>query len=1123
MFRLITGDAGSGKTTRLTESVRADLAAARHILLIVPEQQTVTTERAMAGILPPEACLFFEVTNFTRLSDTVFRMCGGLAGKSCTPAEEQVLMWRTLSELSPLLHTLRDRPDARAVTKMRAVVHELRAARLSPGVLEAAANGVADSALSDKLHDYALISSTYHALLSEYFTDSADRLDRLAEMLYEKKPLADYAVYLDGFSSYTEQQYAVIDALMHCHSLCVTLCTPPHPQKNLCALEALYTRDKLLAMASSAGVPCETERLEGSRRLTDPALAFAAENIYRVDYASLSPYEGKPSDALTMVEAPDPTEACAFVAADILRRVQEQGCRYADFAVICSSAASYEGVLDAALAQNGIPCFFSHSADTLSLACVKMIFCAYAVICGNFRTDDVIAYLKCGAAGIGSDVCDELELYAETWKLDGARWYDTDDWNMSPDGLEAPHSEGRRAYIRDKLDRINTARKTFVPPLHAFAEIAKEPHTVAMHARALTEFLLAIVLPAQLDSRAEALAACADNLAQSYEQLWEVICDALDTLCLLLPDTVMRADEFSDLLKLLLGAVRLGSLPSSLDEVTVGEAALIRSEAVPYVYLLGVNEGEFPAAPQESSAFTEQERISLAALGAPTPDSAEIRAARQLYTFYRALTLTSKSACVIWSRTGAAMEAAAPSDAVVRLRRLLGNSYPVLYLSRENLPDRIRSAGEALARLGQCEGTNTGAALKQALHGDPKGQIAVAALEEPLCNRERTLTPAVAADLYAGDIALTESRLSKYLACPLSYFCTYTLKLDSGREAEFNAAHIGTFLHALLEHFFGEVRARGWNMHALSEEQQRDVLEAVFDEVVSETLPPAEAQRPRTHYLLSALRRHAAAVIACMCEELRHSRFEPAMFEVPIDRRNPDLPSPVAFRAEDGTQIFVYGVIDRVDTLRVGNNVYVRVVDYKTGKMKFSPDKIPEGESLQMPLYLFSLLKTDSAAFREKLGVKEDGRILPAGVLYLSSLADTGASNTPPAGEEAQALAARIPQRSGLVASDPAMLAAMDDTGGDYLPVKFKKDGTPDARSEKYLYTPEMFDRLLEEIGQVLTDIASDMKHGNLAATPMQDGKSAKACAYCPYKPICRNTRKPTETVDGGEETDGEA
>ena len=71
--------------------------------LIVPEQQTVIAESMMSERLPASSNLVFEVTNFTRLANTAFRALGGLAGEYCDSAKKALIMWKALTELSPVL------------------------------------------------------------------------------------------------------------------------------------------------------------------------------------------------------------------------------------------------------------------------------------------------------------------------------------------------------------------------------------------------------------------------------------------------------------------------------------------------------------------------------------------------------------------------------------------------------------------------------------------------------------------------------------------------------------------------------------------------------------------------------------------------------------------------------------------------------------------------------------------------------------------------------------------------------------------------------------------------------------------------------------------------------------
>ena len=85
-------------------------------VLLVPEQETLSAEAEMALTLSPSFPLFLEVTNFSRLANTVFRKLGGVCYRYANDAAEALLMWKSLDALAPLLHV--PRSDASAVEEM---------------------------------------------------------------------------------------------------------------------------------------------------------------------------------------------------------------------------------------------------------------------------------------------------------------------------------------------------------------------------------------------------------------------------------------------------------------------------------------------------------------------------------------------------------------------------------------------------------------------------------------------------------------------------------------------------------------------------------------------------------------------------------------------------------------------------------------------------------------------------------------------------------------------------------------------------------------------------------------------------------------------------------------------
>ena len=138
MLRLICGDFGVGKTTKLYKSIQERTEKRERSFLLVPEQMTVQVEEAALSLLPESAPLFFEVSNFSRLANTVFRKHGGLSYRYASAGTRALVMWRTLLDLAPYLTAAADRPDLGEVRRMLSAISELRAASVTAEDLQSA-------------------------------------------------------------------------------------------------------------------------------------------------------------------------------------------------------------------------------------------------------------------------------------------------------------------------------------------------------------------------------------------------------------------------------------------------------------------------------------------------------------------------------------------------------------------------------------------------------------------------------------------------------------------------------------------------------------------------------------------------------------------------------------------------------------------------------------------------------------------------------------------------------------------------------------------------------------------------------------------------------------------------
>jgi len=1053
----------------------------RKCILLVPEQETLSTEAEMALSLPPSFPLFLEVTNFSRLANTVFRMLGGICYRYADDASEALLMWKTLDALTPLLHV--PRSDVSAVEETLSALSELYALGIDEEALSAAATRLPEGdRLKEKLEDLSLIFHTYRGERSEIYGSHAEDLDRLALLLKENTPFKDTVFFVDSFSSFTEQEYRILGALMRQTDVYVALSLKEGEHPSLCFEETKETKERLSRLAPTT--PAVTDGVEDA---LSPALRHAKDHLFRADKA-LMPFEEENS-ALSLWRAKNPFEAADAIAADIAARIRD-GARLGDFVIFVRDMKKYDGIIDAALARQGLPFFSSVTREVFSFSFVRMILAAYDVLVKGYRAGDVVAFLKCGFGDIPHDDIDLFEIYVNFWHISGKRFEGAAPWTMKPSGYAKDLSESDKA----TLARVNCVKTAFREMLRPLKEGAVDGDTVKTHATALYSFFKHIGAEGQLLSMAKKERSLSHaSEADALERLFGVVLGMLDTACEVAGEMTLSRQQFADMLGIMFSSVSFGQLPTSPDAVTVGSADMLRARNTKYAYLLGVNEGEFPATVAAGGAFADSERKVLETLGLPLAFDPIIRASREQFCFLRALTSPSEHVTVVAYDKTAAGGAAPPSTLFGRLEKMFGKGTKI-----EKIEPYTPKAALALSL------TN---AEREALTGilKEKGgyEQFLAGGDVPIAETECYIDPSLVKSIFPETVKMSQSRFDDYRLCSFSYYCKHLLGLSGETRAEFNALNIGSMIHAILERLFLVLKEEGKSIKTVEREDIAPYVRELCRAYIQEICPKEMLESPRLMHLLSRLERSATLICEDVFDEFAQSAFEPAFFEFNVGRSG--APDPIAFELEDGAKMLFHGQIDRIDTYRHSDGqLYLRVVDYKTGAKSFSVEDVRKGKNLQMLLYLFSLWRSKNTDFSTLLGLKEGETVMPAGVSYMIASVKDVPLDAPKNAEEVKEAAKDKLKRSGLTLADEEIARALDKLlSGHYLPVKKDKNG--DIVWDKSFASLEEMGALFDEMQAVVSEIGGNMRKGKACAEPDEEplGRGT-VCDSCAFKPICR-------------------
>ncbi len=1083
MLSFILGSPASGKTAEVIRRVKADLENEKKVLMIVPEQDILSSERAVSTAIAacPEI-MNLEVVSFRRFCNTVFRSLGGLCYNYLDKGGQAVMMWRVLSELSGQLSTFRQdsSSDIGLVSSLVGLCDEFADYNVKPIDLENAVGGLSDE-LVPKATDIVTIYNLYDEYIHEGFDSAKDDLVKVAALLSDSDILRGTNIYVDSFSGFTPAEYELINVLIRkADNLTVTLCIEETRDAEIFS-NVINTKKRLASMAQRDNISVAEDAVLTCDRAAD--LKFFETYCY--DSYSKEEFTARP-EHISLVKAGDIYGECELVCADIMKQIRG-GMRYRDITVVMGNSSDYTGILDSLFERHGIPCHFSVKKDILQKPIVKLIISALNIITYNWRLGDVISYLKTGLCGISAEECDIIEEYASTWSIQGSMWKLDSVWNMNPDGYTDRTNEYTAAY----LDRINDIRDRLREPVLRLADGINGRSTADECARAIYGFLCETVDTYGFDDEDTAV--------------YNALIAALEQLSVCGGDVEIRdLETLKRLIRLLTSQTDFSIIPATVDQINCTSATALKSTGVKKCYILGAVDGSFPGVFGENRLLNEELRSALCQNNISLPNDPEELATAELYSFWKGVLCAADTVISYYTGSLDGKEVL-PSACIYELKKLFPDI--VERTSADfDIYDLVYDTETAFDRINDSVYSSAMAGL---LGDDARYADAIRALSVPLTTTICSVDDPENLKVFSGDINLTQSRVDSYLKCSFAYQLDFVLGLNEQRKVSYNPRDIGNFIHALLEEFFTCMRDAAKEGREIDEAETEKLVTRLIDAYLEKTCGNALKVSRRMMALFKRLKRQSLVFIHSLYDEFRNSDFKPVLFEVSIEKGTDKGISPFRVELSDGSEVYIYGQIDRVDTYEKDGCVYVRVVDYKTGSKKFKREDLEKGLNLQMFLYMFSIMENQDKFCRM---AECKGKLVPAGVLYYmaklpeisyESIVDTETAETDVIG---------MIERQGMVLDDDEIIKAMSKTEGDIPLPKGVTTGSK-ANSPDSVYTLETLNDIKDTISDTLSRIATGLKRGKADAEPMQRGRES-SCKNCRMRPICRHAK------DGG--TDNE-
>ena len=885
------------------------------------------------------------------------------------------------------------------------------------------------------------------------------------------------------------------------------------------------------------------------------------ENVSVVKIVGGKEVDGK--NYIRLWECRDPEEQLSCIAQEIRRKVREEGLRYRDIAVLAPNLEEMSGSFDKIFEMYDIPFFPDYTRRLRNSPFTEAIISLLNAEEKNYDYDSMFSLLKTGVmTSLDRETISLLENYAIARNVKGfRRWSRSFSYfNNNTDIYEA--EEEARKKLMEPLAKVHAGfiggGKTVGDLISAIRLFMEENHYEEKIAEASVRLEKDGDIP----------------LSNVYSSLYENLDLFLLKMQEVLGNEKVSLREFAEIFKTGIGEIRIGTIPAVLDSVTVGDIERTRVPEVKVIFLINLNDGVVPKPGKPAKILTDNDKDRIEELfdrlGIDKTLAPNEKKSLYIEQFYLYLCMTKPTRELIlsyckMSRSGEELE---KSYIISRLQgifsrlstekrspeRFMGTEKTDAYFFTEMMREALYGGGLESTAIDMSGGDTAGMnGIEAEKHGGDAtgcGSTGVAAgaggyswadaavLYSIFRDRKRIVD--TAAGYGRDDKRLSEeaveaarrslmsqsvSKLEEYANCEYKFFLNHLLKLEERESYSFDPLQFGNIIHSALEGLFREMDGKSlqetydrWKNISDEEisKKMRNAIDTQFRSKSDELLAPDGTilAEGKSRFIMNSIYQLGERTARNLSRHIRGGAMSPRFYEEKFDSKDSFENSGVSIPGVAGRIKFT-GKIDRADIYEDGDNVYLRIVDYKTGNNSFTYTDLLYGRQLQLTAYL-SVMQEKVRILYERAGRKVN--VIPVGMYYYP------VSNpiiTRPEDMSEEAVQKAITQElrlKGIASSEPEHLELQEKgisdpefrKGGaanilalDFYTRKFGENEAGSVKGDHLTVSPDEFKYIESYAKLKMTELTKDMFDGHIVKDPVRSGTNT-ACSWCPYRDVCR-------------------
>lgn len=1083
MINYIIGGAGTGKSTEIIRLTEKKIDEGISPIIIIPDQFSFEFDKKLYTNLGLKRYNQTDALSFSRLAEFIFLEHGGKSGEYADELAKTAIMYQAIREVcknKSLKYFTKQAERENFIEYTLNLMEELKKSDISISKLyEKTIDN--DKQLKDKINDIALIGTVYNDILEKNkLKDKLNDITEAAEIAGENGYFKGKTIFIDEFDSFSFDELKILEVIVsQAKDIYISLradSTDDFMSKYSVFSSVGFTYFKFNEMAKKYSIECNTTILDKKYRFKSETIEHISSNIFRKKSAS----KCNSSDNFKIIEARDFYQEAEYICSEICGLIKDEKYRYNDIAIISRYPEEYSGIFESCFKRYHIPYFMDTEKSVMHTSIMLMISSILEIISHEKPdTETILRYAKTQLLGINYEHISMLENYCYRWNIQGYTW-------------KNPFT----ADIEENIT-IEETRKKIIEPL---AELRKKCiNTDGFHiCTAIFEYLEEMEIPKNINGLADDYNKNGyEYMGKELKRLWGCLIDIFDVLAKILNDTKISPSQFCNILKSMLKQNKYNNPPHSLDAVTVSSSSRARLNEPKAVFVIGVNEGFFPAVSIQQGLLSENDKENLKHYGIEFSKNLANIITDEKFNFYKTVSACSEKLYISYALSDAMGNSRFASNVISQIENMFSTNIKY-YACGYNFSFYSPTKESAYYNYVQHFNINNDDIknIETVLNNIPVYNDKIKYLKMINENYDFQIdNKKLMKKALSSKFNISATRFENYNECHFKFFCHDILKIYAQNRKDINPLETGNIIHKCLENILVSCTSKD-DFAKLSHEDIKKIITQTMNEYRESNFGGNFAKSARFEANYSKIKNTAFEIVLHLQEELSQSQFIPVDYELKISEKDGDKPLKII--TPNGIEVILNGKIDRVDLLENDGKKYIRIIDYKSGKKEFSLANLLYGIDMQMFLYLFSV-------------IAETGKYkgcIPAGVLYLPySKPECNKGNTE---KKISDIKNKTYKMKGIVLQDRTVLSAMErNIKGIYIPaaVTSKDKGSGDiildGRVSTYL-NEKQFSNLRKFLEKLIGEMTDNLYNGDISANPFKSSEK-DVCKFCDYADICGN------------------